>query len=202
MKKRDLITIIILSIAISLNAQDLITKRNGEDIKAKVIEIGLNEVKFKRSDNLNGPLIIIAKSEILLIRYENGSKSIFEESNNSVTKIELPKGLNWNTQAEIDAQKYYRGYRKHWVGTFIPCIFIGPLFGLIPAGGNSHAKIKELDMINNKNPKFSDFVEKIEVKNYNYSINQQKDVTNTLIYHCITSGATKPLHTFFESNCY
>lgn len=154
MKKRDLITIIILSIAISLNAQDLITKRNGEDIKAKVIEIGLNEVKFKRSDNLNGPLIIIAKSEILLIRYENGSKSIFEESNNSVTKIELPKGLNWNTQAEIDAQKYYRGYRKHWVGTFIPCIFIGPLFGLIPAGGNSHAKIKELDMINNKNPEW------------------------------------------------
>ena len=46
---------------------------------------------------------------------------------------------------------------------------------------------------------WSDFVEKIEVKNYSHSINQQNDVTNTLIYHCIASGATKPLNAFFES---
>jgi len=46
---------------------------------------------------------------------------------------------------------------------------------------------------------WSDFVGKIEVLNYNYSINQQKNVTNTLIYHCIESSAIKPLNAFFES---
>ncbi len=44
-----------------------------------------------------------------------------------------------------------------------------------------------------------DFVNKIEVKNHNYSINEQKDVTSTLIFHCIESGATTALHSFFES---
>ena len=44
-----------------------------------------------------------------------------------------------------------------------------------------------------------DFVEKIEVKNYNYSINQQKEISRTLIFHCIETGTTKPLLSFFES---
>ncbi len=46
---------------------------------------------------------------------------------------------------------------------------------------------------------WSDFVEKIEVKNYNYSTTQQKETNNTLIYFCIESNATKPLTSFFES---
>jgi hypothetical protein len=167
MKKHLLIATIIFLTNLSVKAQDLITKRNGEDIKAKVIEIGLNEVKFKRFDNLDGPLIIVAKSEILIIRYENGSKEIFEDSNiSSVNKIETPKDINWSRQAEIDAQKYYRGYRKHYVGTFIPCIIIGPLFGLIPAGGNSHALIKEKDMINNNPEWFNNQEYKESYTNY------------------------------------
>ena len=44
-----------------------------------------------------------------------------------------------------------------------------------------------------------DFVEKTEVKNYNYTINQQDLITNSLIYHCIQSGDTKSLTPFFES---
>lgn len=151
MNRTILIIILTIFSSVIIKAQDLITKRNGEDIKAKVIEIGLNEVKFKRFDNLDGPLIIVAKSEILIIRYENGSKEIFEESNISASKSDAPKDINWSRQAELDAQQYYRGYRRHYAGTFIPCIFIGPLFGLIPAGGNSHAQIRETDMIN-KNP--------------------------------------------------
>jgi len=151
MKKIILIISITILSNLVLNAQDLITKRNGEDIKAKVIEIGLNEVKFKRFDNLDGPLITIEKSEILIIRYENGSKEIFEESNNTTLTKAMPQNIDWHRQGEIDAQKYYRGYRKHFAGTFIPCIFLGPVIGLAPAGGNMRAKIKEDDMINERN---------------------------------------------------
>lgn len=153
MKKHVLIATIIFLTNISTKAQDLITKRNGEDIKAKVIEIGLNEVKFKRFDNLDGPLIIVAKSEILIIRYENGSKEIFETTTSPIVDKSFESIQDWRLQGEIDAQKYYRGYRKNFAGTFVPCIFIGPLFGLIPAGGNSHAQIKDVDMIN-KNQEF------------------------------------------------
>ena len=160
------IIILTISIIISFSglSQDIITKRNGEDIKAKVIEIGINEVKFKRFDNLDGPLIIIEKSDLLIIRYENGDKEIFEEFSN--VKTETQNGISWSRQAELDAQKYYRGYRKHYVGTFIPCIFIGPLFGLFPAGGNSHAKIKEKDMINNNPEWFKNTEYKDSYTNY------------------------------------
>jgi len=41
----------------SANAQDLITLRNGDQITARVAEITLTEIKYKRFDNLDGPTI-------------------------------------------------------------------------------------------------------------------------------------------------
>ena len=46
---------------------------------------------------------------------------------------------------------------------------------------------------------WEDFIKKNEVKNPNYTVSQQKDISNNLIFHCISSGATKPLTSFFES---
>ncbi|MFH1004594.1 MAG: hypothetical protein V1781_03740 [Bacteroidota bacterium] len=44
--------------------EDVITKKNGDVLKVKVIEIGTNEVKFKLYNDLYGPTISIEKSEI------------------------------------------------------------------------------------------------------------------------------------------
>lgn len=72
---------------ITLNAQDKILLKNGEELNAKVIEITETEVKFKKFDNLTGPTRVIYKSEIFSIKYENGTKDVF---NNSI-KVELSK---------------------------------------------------------------------------------------------------------------
>lgn len=61
-------------------AQDTITKRNGEEIQAKVLEITINAIKYKRFDNLEGPVIHIAKNEVFLITYENGTKETFTDN--------------------------------------------------------------------------------------------------------------------------
>lgn len=61
-------------------AQDVITKRNGEDINAKILEVNQNDIKYKKADNLNGPTFTISKSDILMVRYENGSKDIFNQT--------------------------------------------------------------------------------------------------------------------------
>ena len=71
-----LIAIVLLNVFNSIG-QDIITKKSGEDITSKVIEITLNEVKFKKWDNQDGPLISISKSDILMIRYQNGTKDLF-----------------------------------------------------------------------------------------------------------------------------
>ncbi len=59
---------------------DLLTLRNGDEINVKVIELTDNLVKYKRCDNLDGPLISITKSKVFSIKYNNGTKEVFKES--------------------------------------------------------------------------------------------------------------------------
>jgi len=58
---------------------DLMTLRNGEELKVKVIEISEREIKYKRCDNLDGPLITISKNDVFMIKYPNGTKEVFKE---------------------------------------------------------------------------------------------------------------------------
>ena len=57
-------------------AQDLLTKRNGDEIAVKVVEITPAEVKYRRADNPDGPLISIWRTDVFLIRYANGTKEV------------------------------------------------------------------------------------------------------------------------------
>lgn len=71
-------------------SQDIIILKNGNENKAKVTEIGLNDIKYKDYSNLTGPTYTISKSKVFLIRYENGKKDVFTEikENNKQTKVE------------------------------------------------------------------------------------------------------------------
>lgn len=59
------------------HAQDLLTKRNGDELSVKVIEITPAEVKYRRADNPDGPLISVWRSDVFMIRYANGTKEVF-----------------------------------------------------------------------------------------------------------------------------
>ncbi|HPI80258.1 MAG: hypothetical protein M9954_02015 [Cyclobacteriaceae bacterium] len=63
--------------------QDEIILSNGDIIKAKVEEVGISEVKYKKWDNLEGPTYSTAKKEVFMIKYENGNKDIFPKSSPS-----------------------------------------------------------------------------------------------------------------------
>jgi hypothetical protein len=58
------------------NECDLITLLNGEEINAKVIEIGIDIIKYVKCENLEGPVIVVRKSEVLMIKYSNGTKDL------------------------------------------------------------------------------------------------------------------------------
>ncbi len=53
-------------------AQDTIYKRNKEIIQAKIIEIGLDEIKYKMPTYEEGPTIVIAKDQIWKIVFASG----------------------------------------------------------------------------------------------------------------------------------
>jgi hypothetical protein len=64
-------------------AQDVIVLKSGDEIKSKVIEITPTEIKYKKFDNLEGPTIVILKSEASMIKYANGTEDVMP-SNNSL----------------------------------------------------------------------------------------------------------------------
>jgi len=59
---------------------DNIILKNGEEISAKIIEITPDLIKYKKCGKLEGPLISIYKKEVLMLRYNDGSKDIISPS--------------------------------------------------------------------------------------------------------------------------
>ncbi len=66
------------------HAQDILTLKNGNEIKVKVQEITPQEIKYKRFDNINGPLITILKNTASSIKYENGTTENLNETTQQV----------------------------------------------------------------------------------------------------------------------
>lgn len=61
-------------------AQDIIILKNGEELESKVSEILQTSVKYKKFDNLSGPLYTVQKSEVFMIKFENGTREVFSAS--------------------------------------------------------------------------------------------------------------------------
>jgi hypothetical protein len=59
---------------------DVIVCKNGDEIEAKILEIGIKEIKYKRCDNQEGPTISILNSSVLMIKYPNGTKDIIKSN--------------------------------------------------------------------------------------------------------------------------
>jgi hypothetical protein len=98
-----------------IKAQDTLSMRSGENILVKVIEVGTSEVKYKKIDNLNGPIFSILKSDLLIIKYENGTKDDFSSIKKIEEKIVFVEDLF--IQGQNDAKRFYK-YNKI-VGTMI-----------------------------------------------------------------------------------
>ena len=138
-----------MALTINLNAQDVITKRNGDDIEAKVLEVLDSEIKYKKFNFLDGPTYTEKKSEILLIRYENGSKDIFVEEpkkeegiveNNLKPKVDSdsPPTIGeldeqFDADGGADARRYYRGENSGSGWTGATAAILTPGIALIPA---------------------------------------------------------------------
>ncbi len=79
MKLRTLLAVIIALLATQTYAQDMIYKKNGSVINAKVEEVTHRIVKYKKEGNPDGPVYTIEKEEVAKIEYPNGGVDIFRE---------------------------------------------------------------------------------------------------------------------------
>lgn len=57
---------------------DVIVFRSGDSLKVKVLEITEDVIRYKRCDNLEGPLFTVSKGKVASIQYVNGLKEAFK----------------------------------------------------------------------------------------------------------------------------
>lgn len=58
-------------------ACDQLVMRDGDLIDANVLEIGVNEIRYRKCRRDDGPDYVVSKSEVLSIRYSNGDVDRF-----------------------------------------------------------------------------------------------------------------------------
>jgi len=59
--------------------QDILEKTNKSKLEVKIIEIGKDEIKYKNYNDLEGPIYVISKRDVISIRRENGETISFEK---------------------------------------------------------------------------------------------------------------------------
>jgi len=117
-----------------LYSQDIIFFQNGDELNAKVLEIGTNEIKYKRFDNLEGPVFTINKSDVFMIKYKNGTKDVFTNVNKNTNSEKNEESVMATyADGQQDAIKYYKNYTSAQTVTGCTTIGLGGILGLIPA---------------------------------------------------------------------
>ena len=128
-------------------AQDVITRRNGEDIKAVIVEVTDDAIKYKRENLPDGPLFTISKADVLMVTYSDGSRDVFADympggqAPAPAAYAEAPANLRPGMKYRELLQYYdYRNYRN-FMGyeRFSPavaglCSFILPGLGQVISG--------------------------------------------------------------------
>jgi hypothetical protein len=78
--RKVLFIVLALWCVVELAAQDIIFTQKSDVIRAKVLEITDDVVKYKQFDFQDGPIFSLKKSEIKTISYQNGRIDHFSES--------------------------------------------------------------------------------------------------------------------------
>ena len=92
---------------VALTAQDIIVTKDSKRIDAKIEEVSDEQIKYRKQDNLSGPLFVMSTNEIHSVLYQNGEVQIFEtaKKKQKVQKTKEPISI------------------KHWFGISAGWVF-------------------------------------------------------------------------------
>lgn len=120
---------------------DIIILKNGDEIAAKVLEVGQNEIKYLMCDNIYGPTFTVNKSEIFKINFSNGTSTVFTQPNSNrsndndsiIPKSNNPKDKSlvvaivlWFFLGFLGIHRFYLGH----IGMGILYLLTGALCGI------------------------------------------------------------------------
>lgn len=82
------LSILFCLMSIGTSAQDVIIRKNGDEIQAKVLAVSDSEIDYKKWSNQNGPTYTMSKDDVFMIKYINGDKDVFNDESRSVVQEE------------------------------------------------------------------------------------------------------------------
>ena len=126
-RKILLITLLCLSSGLAF-AQDEIILVSGDKVMGKVLEITLESILYQPQDSLESITMTLPKKEVFMIRYANGTKSVFQENLPSTTSpIEASPASPQQMYAlgQQDARLYYKGNGALWGSAACALTFYG-----------------------------------------------------------------------------
>ncbi len=149
LKKSLLFALCIFLTKVSFS-QDIITLKNGEELKSKVLNIGQKDITYKKFENQEGPSYTIQKSEVFFVKYQNGTKEMF----NQISKFSgNSSNLGKDEEQEIadDVEKNYPAKKTGAGWTLATAIVLSPVVGLAPAllCNNAKPKVENLGIEDN-----------------------------------------------------
>lgn len=95
--KTSLVMLFIMS-SFFMKSQDTIYFKDKTVVSAKILEVGISDIKYQRLDNLTGPNYMSSKKEIFLIKYSNGVTDSIKYTVNVPTLMAPKTEINTNTE--------------------------------------------------------------------------------------------------------
>lgn len=116
MQKIFILLACVLLSSLSLKAQDIITKKDGTAIDAKIIAVSDDIVDYKRSNYLDGPVFSISVLDIDRITYANGDVQKFENVEaQEATSRGITLGMKYSEYKNLyDHHEYIPDPRDHY----------------------------------------------------------------------------------------
>ena len=84
---------------LSVQAQDLIVLKDGNVIEARITELSPTEIRYRRFEQLSGPIIVIPADQVLSVRYEDGTVDLIDAPKSRSFGMD-PDKFNFGIQLE------------------------------------------------------------------------------------------------------
>ena len=126
--------------ALSPAACDTIYLKSGNKIIGKVEEIATFEIRYRRCDNPDGPVIVLRKADVSVVKYQNGASDYFTSTEAPPAPAMYPPAYN----PQYDQRKVEPLGLSGFIASLVGLIVFGIPLGLVAVifGSVSLNKIK------------------------------------------------------------
>ncbi|GAA4299195.1 hypothetical protein [Nibribacter koreensis] len=122
--KKQLLLSLLLAVLVSFSGfgQDIILKTNGDEFKAKVIEITLSQVLYTLPETKQDSIHALDRKEVFMVTFANGTKEVLNQESPEQAHVPLTP-----TQMALlgrkDAKLFYKGTSSMWGSTVATLLF-------------------------------------------------------------------------------